>query len=557
MIMADGTLGSSYTSDGRSRGAWLFFSLFIAFLVMLPIAAIAVKLFEPPTEVWRHLARTFLATYIANSLILLTGVALCTAVIGTGCAWLVANYRFPGRRVFEIGLLLPMALPAYVLAYVYTDLLDYGGPVQRLIRTLGGYTGAGDYVFPEIRSMGGAILMLSLALYPYVYLMARAAFINQSVTTLEASRVLGLGPFGAFWRIALPMARPALIAGLSLAMMETLADFGTVDYFAVRTFTTAIYTTWFSRGDPQAAVQLAAFLLGFVALLLFLEQHSRRRQRYYESSRQHRPAQRRDLGWRGWPAAFACLLPVLLGFLLPVAELLRLSLRHGDKAFGSWYGSLAANSFRVSIIAALLTVAVAVLMAYGQRLSRSPLIAAANRAASLGYAIPGSVIAVGVFIPVAAFDNAVDAFMRSSFGISTGLLISGGIGVLLFAYLVRFLAVSYGAISAGLAKITPSMDAAARTLGCPPRSVLIRIHLPLLRPSLLAAALIVFVDVMKELPATLILRPFNFETLAVRVYNLASDERLAEASTAALTIVAVGIIPIVLLSRAMDKNSGS
>ncbi len=553
--MADSTTGTPSTGGRRRQGPWVFFSLLIAFLVVLPIAAIAVNLFTPPTEVWRHLARTFLATYIANSLILLGGVAACTAVIGTGCAWLVAGYRFPGRRILEIGLLLPMALPAYVLAYVYTELLDYAGPVQRLIRSIGGYEGAGDYLFPEIRSMGGAVAMLSLALYPYVYLMARAAFINQSVAALEASRVLGLAPLGAFWRIALPMARPALVAGLSLAMMETLADFGTVDYFAVRTFTTAIYTTWFSRGDPQAAIQLAAFLLGFVALLLFLEQYSRRRQRYYESSRRHQPARLRDLGRRGWLASLACLLPVLFGFLLPVGELLRLTIRHGDKAFSSWYGTMAANSFQVAIIASALTVAVAIIMAYGQRLSGSRLVAVANRTASLGYAIPGSVIAVGVFIPVAAFDNTIDAFMRSTFGISTGLLISGSIGMLLFAYLVRFLAVSFGAVSAGLARITPNMDAAARTLGCPPSAVLTRIHLPLIRPSLLAAALIVFVDVMKELPATLILRPFNFETLAVRVYNLASDERLAEASTAALTIVAVGIIPIILLSRAMDRNA--
>ncbi|MEW6488684.1 MAG: iron ABC transporter permease, partial [Thermodesulfobacteriota bacterium] len=477
-----------------------------------------------------------------------------TLLLGVGTAWLATVCRFPGQRVFQWALLLPMAMPAYIIAYTYTGLLDFAGPVQSALRGWFGW-GYGDYWFPPVRSLGGAVAMLALVLYPYVYLLSRTAFQEQSVAALEASRTLGCGPWRSFFAVALPLARPAIAAGLSLALMEALADFGTVQYFGVNTFTTGIFRTWFGLGERAAAAQLAALLMAFVLALVVLERLSRRRARYHHAGQRQQAGAGYLLGgWRAAAAFGACALPVFFGFLLPAGQL-------GVWAFRTWrhtvdgaFLQLARNSLALAAGAAVLTLALAVFLAYGKRLRPSRAVAASVQAAGMGYAVPGLVIAVGVIIPFAWVDHAVDAWMRGAFGISTGLLLSGTLAAVVFAYVVRFLAVSLHTVDAGLGKVRPSMDDAARSLGLSPAAVLGRVHLPLLRGSLLTALLLVFVDVLKELPATLILRPFNFNTLAVRAFELASDELLAESAAAALAIVLTGLLPVILISRSIRKS---
>ena len=525
----------------------------LAALVALPIAVVLASVFEP-SEVWSHLARTVLDDYLANTVGLIFGVGLLSMLCGVTTAWLVTMYRFPLSRVLEWALLLPLAVPAYVIAYVYTDLLEFAGPVQTALRELFGW-GVRDYWFPEIRSLEGAVLMMALVLYPYVYMLARAAFLEQCQCVLEVSRTLGRGPWRSFTRVGLPLARPAIVAGLALVMMETIADYGTVHYFGVPTFTTGIYRTWFGLGDPSAAAQLSACLLGVVAMLILVERWSRRGARFHHTSTRYRPLTRHRLrGPAAAAATVACIVPVTLGFLLPVTVLADLAIGRGDAAWGSRFVALATNSFTLAAVTGALAVVLGTLLAYGARLTPTPLTRGAARIASLGYAVPGSVIAVGVLLPLAAFDNALDGVLRQTVGWSTGLLLTGTIVALVYSYLVRFLAVSYNTVEASLSKVSPHMDAAARSLGQGPGGTLLYVHAPIIRGGALTAGLLVFVDVLKELPATLILRPFNFDTLAVRVYQLASDERLAEASTSALTIVAVGILPVVLLSLAIARS---
>ena len=534
---------------GRGRGPLAWTALAIAGLLAIPVLSVLVNVFAPGPSAWRHLADTVLGSYVANTLWLVLGVGFGVIIGGVGTAWLVTMCRFPGRQVFEWALILPLAVPAYVMAYTYTDLLQFTGPVQTLLRELTGW-GAREYWFPEIRSLGGAIVMLTMVLYPYVYLLARGAFLEQSACALEVSRTLGCGPWGSFFRVALPLARPAIVGGASLALMETVADFGTVSFFGVQTFTTGIVRTWFSLGDRVAAAQLSAALLGVVLAVLLAERWSRGRARYYHTSGRYRHLSRHTLsGWRAGLAFGFCLLPVVLGFLLPGAILLDMSIETGDAQFGPRFLRLAFNSFTLAAVTAVLAVLVAVIMAYGVRLDPGRITVAANRVAAMGYAVPGTVIAVGVLIPFAIFDNALDGWMRARFGLSTGLLLTGTIAALVFAYLVRFLAISLNTVEASLGKIKPTMDDAARSLGAGAGGTLLRVHAPIMWGSLLTAGLLVFVDVMKELPATLIMRPFNFDTLAVQAYNLASDERLTEASTASLAIVAVGVLPLILLSR--------
>lgn len=524
-----------------------------ALALSLPVLVVFAYVFYPAGEVWRHLASTVLADYVLNSLWLMLGVAAGTLTMGVTTAWLVSTTEFPGRRAFQWALLLPMAIPAYIIAYTYTGMLGFEGPVQGALREWFGWR-YGDYWFPEIRSLGGAVAMLSLVLYPYVYLLSRAAFLEQSTTAMEVSRTLGAGPWRAFFAVALPLARPAIITGLSLAMMETLADYGTVQYFGVSTFTTGIFRTWFGLGDSAAAAQLAAMLMGFVLVLVVLERWSRRRARFHNTgTRSSCLPQRRLRGPRAALALLACLLPVLLGFVLPAAQLSVWAWRTAPQMVDARFLNLAWNSLTLAALAALIAVGLALFMAYGRRLHPSPAVAAALRVAGMGYAVPGTVIAVGVMLPFAWIDNTIDAWMRAQFGVSTGLILSGTLAALLFAYTVRFLAVSLNAVEGGLGRIRPHMDEAARSLGLRPAQVLGRVHMPIMRGTLLTALLLVFVDVLKELPATLILRPFNFNTLAVRAYELASDERLADAAPAALAIVLAGIIPVILLSRSIAK----
>ena len=536
-------------------------SLALAVLVAVPVLAVALNIFGGGTgSTWRHLLDTVLADYVINSLVLCGGVGVCVALLGTGAAWLVTHYEFRGRRIAEWALLLPLAMPAYVLAYTYTDFLQFAGPLQSALREIFGWHKA-DYWFPDVRSIGGAIGLFSCVLYPYVYLLARAAFIERAGSMIDAARALGLSPWQSFRQVTMPLARPAIVAGIALALMETLADYGTVAYFAVNTFTTGIYRAWYSLGDRVAAAQLAACLLTGVLFLLVIEQASRGRARYHGVSGNQRNRPRELLGWRALLAQIACLIPIVTGFVLPAGLLLRLALEGGDAQFGSRFLILARNSFAVALVTAILAVGLALLLAYAARRGngkgRNWLPRVYRRVVGLGYAVPGSVIAVGVLIPVTRLDNMLTQWWQLSFGVNPGLILTGGIAALIYAYLARFLAIALQSLDAGFARITPSMDAAARSLGAGSGETLRRVHLPLLRGSMLTAGLLVFVDVMKELPATLVMRPFNFDTLATQTYSLATDERLGEASTAALAIVIVGLLPIIVLSRQIARGRGA
>jgi iron(III) transport system permease protein len=536
----------------RLLSGWTIAALVAALAVASPLLAVLAGAAAPAGPVWRQLAETVLAEFVGNSIVLAAGTAALAIVIGTATAWLVTMHAFPCRGMFEVALLLPLAMPAYLIGYVYTDLLDTAGPVQAAIRS-GLGLGFGEYWFPQVRSLPGAILMFGLVLYPYVYLLCRAAFLEQSVCLTEVSRTLGCSRLAMVWRVALPLARPAIAGGAALAVMEALADFGTVEHFAVRTFTTGIYQAWFHMGDRTAAQQLAACLMGVVGTLLVLERLARGPRRFFNTSSKHQALVKHRLtGLAGAAAVAACALPVLFGFALPAGRLVQLALVEGDSP--GLVLPFARHSLVLATLAALAAVTVAVVIAYGARLRQTALMRAAVTVASLGYAVPGSVIAVGVLVPFGLFDNAFDAWMRARFGLSTGLLLSGTIAALVFAYVVRFLAVALSTVEAGLARIRPSIEDAARVLGRSPAGSLAAVHVPMIRSSLLSAALLVFVDTMKELPATLIVRPFDFDTLAVRVYNLASDERLAQAATAALVIVAAGLVPVVILARAMRRT---
>jgi len=526
----------------------------IGALCSLPVVSVFVNLFGEGTPgVWGHLASTVLPLYVANTLWLIVGVGAGVVVLGVGMAWLTAMHDFPGRRVFEWALILPLAMPAYVIAFVYTDYLQFVGPVQATLREITGWSKA-DYWFPDVRSLGGAIAMFILVLYPYVYLLSRGAFLERSASLLEVGRTLGVGGTGVFFRLALPLARPAVVAGTALALMEAIADFGTVSYFGVPTFTTGIYQAWFSMGERVVAAQLAAALLGFVILLLLVERTSRRRKRFHETSQRIRPPARRRLAeFKAAGATAASFMTVGLGFLLPAGLLLEMAIVEGDAQFGPRFIQLAANSVTLAAITSALLVVLAVLMAYNARLNPGLISVGLSRFVGLGYAIPGLVIAVGTLIPLAWLDNVLAAWVKGTFGVSPGLLLTGGITALVFAYIVRFFSIGLQTVDAALLKVRPSMDDAARSLGCGAAETLTRIHVPILSRGLVTAALLVFVEVMKELPATLVMRPFNFDTLATQVYNLAHDERLSEAATAALVIVAAGIVPLIAVSRGIAR----
>ena len=542
-------------ASGLNWSALTLAAVIIAAFIAAPVLSVFSNVFVGGTSgTWAHLSDTVLGDFVFNTVVLCVGVGLGVASIGITTAWLTTMLDFPGRRFYEWALVLPMAMPAYVMAYAYTDFLQFVGPVQTGLRAFFGWR-AGDYWFPDVRTVGGAVTMFMFVLYPYCYILVRTAFLERAGGMLEAGRSLGLGPWGCFLHVSLPLARPAVVAGTALALMETLADFGTVSYFGVQTFTTGIYRAWFSLGDRIAAAQLAAALLTFVVLVLSLEYASRGRARFHNTSRQQgAPARKRLPLGLGLLASFACFMPLLLGFLLPAALLFHMAFVEGDAQFGPRFVHLARNSFVLAAVTSVIAVMLAVLLAYAARLARSSLPAAMNRIVGLGYAVPGSVIAVGVLIPVTRLDTWLVQVWQASFGVNPGLILSGGIAALVYAYLARFLAVALNAVESSLGKITASMDDASRSLGCGKWETLRRVHVPILRGSLLSAALLVFVDVMKELPATLVIRPFNFDTLATQAHTLAADERLAEASTAALIIVAVGLLPMFVISRQILKS---
>lgn len=528
-------------------------ALVIGLICALPYLGVLAAALTGSLETLHHLSETVLGRYTRATLVLVALVALGTSVIGTGAAWLVTMTNFPGRRVFEIALVIPLAFPAYVLAYAYTHILDHPGIVQTTLRSVTGW-GPRDYWFPEIRSLGGAAFMLILVLYPYVYLLARASFVGQSAATFYAARALGQSPVGAFWRVALPIARPAIAAGVLLTAMETIADFGTVSYFGVQTFATGIYTSWFSMADRAAAAQLSLGLLAFALLLALTERYSRGRAKYASGKRSDVMARLSLSPARQIGALLFCAVPVVLGVIVPAVTLLLMALESGQNIFSSRYLHFISNSLTLASIAAVVTVACAIAMGTYHRLSGSRTSSFVLYLGRLGYAVPGGVIAVGLLVPLAAFDNAVDGWMRAQFDISTGLLLTGTIWVLIGAYLIRFLAAALGSYEGGIESVSNNVDSAARVLGQGVWGVMRRVHMPIIAPSLLTAALIVFVDVMKELPATLIMRPFNYDTLAVQAYRLASDERLDGAAVPSLMIAAIGLLPVILLCRRVARR---
>ncbi|MBP2226970.1 iron(III) transport system permease protein [Azospirillum agricola] len=523
-----------------------FLAFLLAILIAVPILAVFAQSFTSTGDLWSHMARTVLPDYIANTLILLGIVGSATLVTGTACAWTVTMHDFRGRTLLQWLLLLPLAMPAYVMAYTYTDFLQFAGPVQSWLRATFGWR-RGDYWFPEIRSAWGAGLVLASVLYPYVYVLARAAFLEQSVCVLEAGRTLGCSAFGAFRRVALPLARPALVAGVGYALMETLADFGAVSYFGIDTFTVGIYRTWFAVHSPTMAAQLAAVLLLFVLALVGLERLSRGRMRFHQTTSRYRALPAPRLSRRGTAAAWAvCLTPVFFGFLLPGAVLIRMVLRGETELTMARFTDLVANTVILGASGAALVVGTALLVIHGVRHDRSRLALGAVRLASLGYATPGTVIAVGILLAV--------GLLHDWAGWSVGTLLGSTIVGILYGYLIRFFVVAYGPLESGFAKIGPNLEGAARSLGHSPFQVLRRVHLPLLRPSLLSAAMLVFVDICKELPATMILRPFNFDTLAIEAFRMASTERLDDAALPALVIVLVGLAPVIYLSRTIAAS---
>lgn len=529
-------------------------ALAAAAVCLLPMVAVAIAAATGSLDTLAHLADTVLWRYTFTTLQLIVLVALGTAAVGTGAAWLVTTTRFPGVRLFEVALALPLAFPAYVIGYAYTDFLDHPGAVQTLLREVTGW-GPRAYWFPEVRSTGGAAVMLILVLYPYVYLLARAAFLQQSATANLAARALGQGPWGAFFRVSLPMARPAIAGGVLLAVMETIADFGTVSYFGVQTFAVGIYQSWFAMADRAAAAQLALCLLVFALFLAVLERVTRGDARHHDTGRRHEARAAVPLtGWAAWAAVAVCGVPVLFGFLLPAGLLLEMAIGSGQDLLSDRYLGFVRNSVILAGTAAVVTVGAAVLLGAYQRLEPGRLSTGAASVSRIGYAVPGGVIAVGLLVPFAALDNAVDAFMEARFGIDTGLLFTGSIWLLVAAYTIRFMAAALNTYDGGQASLNTNMDAVARTLGATPGALVRRVHLPILRPSVLTALLIVFVDVMKELPATLIMRPFNFDTLAVQAHRLAADERLAGAAVPSLVIVAVGLLPVALVCRSLGAK---
>ena len=542
-------------APGHTSNPWFLGALGAAALVALPVVSILLLALFPEENIWPHLSSTVLPGYVLNTLALLLGVGGGTLLLGIASAWLVTMCRFPGRRVFEWALLLPFAVPAYVIAYAYTDLLEYAGPVQITLREWFGWRSKADYWFPEIRSLGGAIAMMTLVTYPYVYMLARAAFLEQSPHMLDAARILGHGAWSSFFRVSLPLARPAIAVGLALVSMEAMNDYGTVDYFAVRNLTAGLYDVWLGMGNLGGGAQIASVMLIFVAMLISLERIGRRRQAHFQSSRRFQRLPSYELqGWRAILAIAVCGAPLLLGFLIPAGVLGWYAVDYFEQSWTPEFRRFALNSVALSSTAALAALAIGIFLAYSRRLNEGRYLTAAVRLASLGYAIPGAVLAIGVMIPFSRFDNTIDAWMRDWIGVSTGLLLSGTVFAILFAYVVRFLAVALGSVESSLSKITPTMDMASRSLGHGPLATLCRVHLPLIRGGLLTATLVVFVDCMKELPATLVLRPFNFDTLATYVYQYASDELLEQCALAALLIVLVGLLPVIGLSYSISRS---
>ena len=532
-------------------GIWSLGAVVIALLVVAPILSVVWIALNPTENIWPHLMSTTLPRYLTNTAILALGVAVLSAASGAGAAWLISMYSFPGARVLEWLLLLPLAIPAYVGAYALVDFLDYSGPVQVALREAFGWSSARDYWFPQVRTRWAAVVVLSAALYPYVYLLARSAFCEQSGGSYEVARALGAGGFGLFWRVGLPLARPAIAAGAAIAMMETVADFGVVDYFGVQTLTTGIFTTWLEAGNAGGAAQIAVVILGIVFVLLALEKTSRRHSRYYQSARQPRPIQRVRIkgGW-GWGATLLCSLPFAMGFVLPVAVISVHALQNPEAWFGPGLLRALWHTVAVGGTAAVLTVGAALFMVYGVRMTGRRLPRYLLPLTTLGYAAPGAVLAVGILLPLAALDHRVADTILALTGYDPGLVLTGSALAIVLAYMVRFFAIAQGAADTAFGRVSPSLPMAARSLGRTAGGALREVYLPLMRGSVGSGLLLVFVDCVKELPATMLLRPFNYETLATRVHEKASLENLGDAAPPALLVMAVGLLATAFLARA-------
>lgn len=529
---------------------WSAGAIVIACAVLLPILSVIVIAFNPRENIWPHLIATTLPRYMENTLILMGAVGLLSAAVGAGAAWLVTMYRFPLVRWLEWLLLLPLAIPAYIGAYALVDFLEYAGPVQTLLRDLFGWQSARDYWFPEVRSRTTAVIVLSAAMYPYVYLLSRAAFREQSGGVYEVARALGAGAWGRFWRVGVPLARPAIAAGAAIVMMETVNDFGVVDYFAVQTLTTGIFSVWLESSNSGGAAQIAVVILTLILLLLTMEKISRRKMRYFNPSRQARPIERIALtGLPAWIATGLCVLPFAIGFALPAGVIVTHALNAPQGWLASGLVQDTLNTVMVGGIAALSTVIAALFLVYGVRLSGRNLPRLLLPATTIGYAAPGAVLAVGLLIPMAAADHALADFIDSLTGGRSGLLMTGSAFAVIFAYCVRFFAIAQGAADSAMGRVAPSLPMAARSLGRSARTTLTSVYLPLIRNSVGTALLLVFVDCVKELPATLLLRPFGFNTLSTRVYDKASLESLSEAAPAALLVSLVGLVAVGFLAR--------
>ena len=533
---------------------WSAGAVLIAALVLLPIFAVLWIALHPTESIWEHLLSTSLPRYFRNTVYVMVAVGVLSAAIGSVTAWLVVVYRFHGSRWLEWALLFPLAVPGYLGAYALVDFLEYAGPVQTMMRATFGWSSARDYFFPDIRSLYGAIFVLTASLYPYVYLLARAGYQEQSACAHEVARALGAGSLRRFWRIGLPLARPAVAAGTAIVMMETVNDFGTVDFFGVQTLTTGIFSVWLEAGNAGGAAQIACVILAMILLLVALEKASRRKVRFHRMSRQERHMSRIELqGAKGAIATTICLLPFLAGFVLPVMVLGHHALTRPERWLAPGLGEALSNTVLVGGAAALLTVGAALFLVYGVRLSGRSLPRLLLPVTTIGYAAPGAVLAVGLLIPLATFDNALADMVLAVTGYDPGLLLTGGAAVLVYAYAVRFFAIAQGAADSAFGRVAPSLPMAARTLGRTAGRTLTDVYLPLIRGSVATALLLVFVDCVKELPATLLLRPFNFNTLATRAHEQASLEKIADAAPSAILIILVSLAAVALVARGMVR----
>ncbi len=524
-------------------------------VLLLPVATIAVLAARAEGGGLLHLGQTVLPRIIGTTVAVLAGTGALALLIGTAAAWIVTLHTFPGRDLVDRALVLPLAIPAYIAAYAWGEALAPTGGVHAVAARILGWQTPQDGALPDVRSATGAVLILASVLYPYVYVAARASFLQQSAAVLEVARTLGCSPLEAFVRVALPLARPALAAGTTLVMMETLGDFGAMQYLGVETLTVAVYATWLQRGSLGGAAQLALGALAVVLALVVIERIGRQRQSFHATSTRVRPLPVRDLG--GVQAALAlagCALPIVLGFGVPALVLATHAMRHLDTALTGAFWRAIGHSLLLATLAAALCVVIAIVLSYARRFKPTPLIATTQTVIQVGYALPGTVLALGLLFPLAGFDNGLDALMRRWFGLSTGLLLSGGVMILVLAYVIRTLAAALGALDAGWSRLSPNLDAAARTLGLDAIRVMRRVHLPLLKPAIGAAAIVVFVDCLKELPATLLLRPFNFDTLATTVYAAAALEQFEGAALGALAIVGAGLVPVLLMQKALMRQ---